>query len=304
MRAIAVVLAVGALGAAVPALSSASSPPKVGGRCPRAGQAIQSLGLVCVRKNGKLVWASFQTGGGGSSNGGGGGSGSGNGGGNGSSGNADASPMLENFQVRIGPYDPATGKAGDLLFSKAGLQTQVGTNSVFLEFGHPVNGTQTKTLPHFTFYAPLGTQVLSPLTGVVIQVETKPSGLDDSVTIVPNMASNWGVNLDHVKDRSVQQGQSVSAGQAIGTVGIPEGTASGWGANELTLFHFTGSPKDDAHKTFVCPWEGWDPAKKAAAQSATTQLMSDWETWSGDSTVYNQATQVSPGCDYESEPAQ
>ena len=313
MRALAVVLAAGVLCGLVPAALRAT-PPTVGGKCAKAGQGIQSLHLICVKKGGKLVWAPF-TGGGTSGNGGQNGKGGQSGSGGNNSGNsggsngygsssADASPMLETFQLRVGTYDPATGKAGDLLVSKSGLQPQVGTNSVFLEFGHPVSGQQTKGLPHFTFYAPLGTQVVSPLSGVVIQVQAKPSGLDDSITVVPNMASNWGVNLDHITGRTVQQGQSVSAGQVIGTVGIPEGGAAGWGANELTLFHFTGSPRDDAHKTFVCPWEGWDPAKLSAAQATITRLMSDWETWYGDSTVYDQAHQVSPGCDFESEPAQ
>lgn len=224
--------------------------------------------------------------------------GGGNGGGQ-SQGQFGTPPVLENFQLRVGTYDPSTGKAGDLVFSRAGLQPQFGLNSVFLEFGHQVHGQVAKDLPHFTFYAPLGTQVIAPANGVVVFIDDKAGETDKSLTMAPDHTSHWGINLDHIQDMTVKVGDTVHAGEVLGTVGTPEGGVPGWGANELSV---KMGRDQDAGSMFVCPWAAWDPATVKSAQATISKLMSDWEAWYGDSTVYDEASQVSPGCDMQSEP--
>ncbi len=227
------------------------------------------------------------------------------GGGVGSSGGAGAGspfgppPVLENFQLRVGAYDPATGRAGDLVFSRDGLQPQLGLDSVFLEFGHHVSGQETKDLPHFTFYAPLGTEVIAPANGVVVFIDDKAGENDKSLTLAPSRNSHWGINLDHIMNLTVAVGDTVHAGEVLGTVGTPNGGVPGWGANELSVKE--GEDQDPGAQ-FVCPWAVWDKATVASAQATITRLMNDWETWYGDPTVYDQAAQVSPGCDMQSEP--
>jgi murein DD-endopeptidase MepM/ murein hydrolase activator NlpD len=291
-------------GATAAAVHSASA-AKPGAPCPQKDHAAKfgKLTLVCEpNAKGKLVWLLPKAGGGntnGGNNGGANNGGTGNTGGSGNGTQFCSSLKLEGFQLRVGRFDPSTGKAGDLVFSKAGLQPQVGVDSIFLEFGHKVSGSQTKDLPHFTFYALLGTQVISPNDGVVVFIDNKAGGQDQSVTIAPSTNSHCGVNLDHVTGVTVKPGDTVHAGDVIGTVGIPIGTAPGWGANELSV---KDGLDQDAGALFLCPWKVWDPAKIAAAQGTTTQLMSDWETFVSDQTVYDQAAMVSPGCDMQSEP--
>lgn len=216
MRALAVVLAAGALCGFVPAALHAS-PPKVGGKCPSAGQAIQSLHLVCVKKGGKLVWAPFKSGGSngnGGQNNGGGNSGGNSGGSNNGGSSGGNNPGVSELTLTAVPVD----------------LSQIQEISKFRSCtGHDYSGMDTdgqletnRSMKHY--FGPISSligstgmiKVYAPASGTVTRMQAEESGRGTQIWIGASQIS-WNVILFHLDPVSgLALGSTVTAGQLVG----------------------------------------------------------------------------------------
>lgn len=199
-------LAAGALGVIMPVLSAgASTPPKVGAKCLKAGQGIQSLNLICVKKGGKLVWAPYTGGNSGGSNSGGSNS---SGGGNGQGGQSSA-PTLTALPVDL---------------------SQIAEISKFRSCnGHDFSGYDTdgqlettRSMKHY--FGPISSlagatgqvKVYAPIDGTINRMDPEQSRRGTQLWIGANEYS-WNVILFHLDPTAgISVGTQVKAGQLVG----------------------------------------------------------------------------------------
>lgn len=197
----------------------------------------------------------------------------------GGGGGTGLAPVLENLVVTFAAYDAETGRAGDFIFVTA-------RNKVFDEFGAVVEdvGGDPVVLPTFEYKVSPDSQLVSPMAGIISQVDYQEETSDYSIVIIPESGSEWFVNIDHVTEVLVSVGESVTAGQLLGKPGVWDETL---GRTELMVVK---------NQTYYCPFNLFAPALKSEYEAKVTELMSDWETFKGDDTIYDQAAMVVPGC--------
>lgn len=81
----------------------------------------------------------------------------------------------------------------------------------------------------------------------------------------------------------------VTAGTILGTVALNKDGITGF--TEVSLKKVVGN-----QTTFYCPLDFLDPQIKTSFLGRVTQLMNEWEEYVGDTNIYNQADQPTPGC--------
>lgn len=173
-------------------------------------------------------------------------------------------------------------------------------NRVFTEFGFVIPATATSTgnekaNPQPTYLAPMGTKVRSAVDGVVdriadlwstgtlgdVSVMVKPDGLAGRCYVV--------VEFEHVTNPTVRVGDRVAAGQVIAEVGPLNSQGSrGLGLVEFGILTGAG----DGRPLHVCPYAYFDPAVRTSQIEALGRFLADWESFAGDSTLYDEATWV------------
>src|SRR3989338_540303 len=126
--------------------------------------------------------------------------------------------LLKSIGINIDSYDPATEKAGDIVFTKSKLQFDV----LFTEYGFTIPADmsasgQNKRSPQPTFILPIGTKVRSIVDGIVVAVPTLYSG-DYSIHVASSINSQWRYETEHVTNPLVKPGDTVKAGQIIAEV--------------------------------------------------------------------------------------
>ena len=222
--------------------------------------------------------------------------------------------LLENF----GPWNTNDSSFGDLKYDRRFGKT------VFDDFGMLHNKGQPDQYdnPTFEFRAPADTILLAPVSGVVDMLNWQPSESytqdDWDLVIKPSQGSMWGINIDHVLsidcDRTgstpvvcdsplrvdgsiISKGSLIEAGQVLGYIG-------NWrdydktginGRTELTIMKYFD---DYSGVTNYCPTMYLDETIEQYFKSAVQELMDSYETWIGDSSIYNQEDMVAPGCRY------
>ena len=231
-------------------------------------------------------------------------------------------PKLHNLGIKnLGPYDDVNRMFGDLLFD-----TSL-TLPIFIEFGARMDSGQAKGYdnPTFEFTAPADTLVISPIDGVITNLDWQPSAgyvQDDwEVIISPSMHSSWGVSIDHVVsincDRkgyipvycdkplqinniNLELGTEVKIGDVIGYVGnwMENGTKIN-GRTEITLFQYI-----ENLETFVidtvsyCPTLNLAESVESSLKDAVVNLMGKYEMVHGRDSAYDESQMVAPGCIY------
>lgn len=195
----------------------------------------------------------------------------------------DEPPLrIKHLGIELGPYDAATGKAGDLVFHKDNLEYNV----IFMPFGWQVPANDVgpaKANPQPTFVAPIGTPVRSIVDGVVVDIPTLYSG-DVSIQISDKKQSNWLYETEHVMNPTVKVGDRVTAGQVIAEVSdYTAQSMPGYGYFEIGILQGGNPPQH------ICPFAYLDPSAKTELESQLTQLYSDWEGYIGDTSLYNEA---------------
>lgn len=294
----AIVSAVAVIAAAGTPAQAAS--PRPGGKCPKAGIAVHmSRGdLKCTKKGKALVWVPVKSGQGT------GGASSGGSGQMGISSNAQIPKVIQNWGLELAPYDAATGKAGVMQLAGVTPPTfpNPEDNNMYSRivglYGEQLKGVQE---PQMAFLAPLGTPVISMVDGTVCDLPTLYSN-DFSVRVAPNgMTCSGGAasvlfEHEHLLNPTVKVGDTVKAGQRIGTVSDfnPNWKSKGMGTIETGVFFMkndnSGRPWHACLANFIAP------DKAAAMTSMLTSIEQGWMSVRGDTSLYNLGAQGPVGC--------
>jgi len=225
MRASLAGLASVALSLALVASVSAATNP--GAACAKSGAVAGKAArqVVCTMRNGKLVWVARTAAK------------------PGSNASSAAKPgFMESLPL---PASAAIGIVG----AESG-----GGGRSFVPFGYESGprgesavGTGTRN-PQPVFYAPLGTPVLAPVSGLVSKVTKLYSG-DYSVMINVDHAKDFFWETEHVLNPTVKAGDQVKAGQPIATISDYDARYTpGVGLVEIGLLQGGNPP------SHVCPF--------------------------------------------------
>lgn len=196
-----------------------------------------------------------------------------------------APPVLKNLIVSIEVWDQATNLAGSIFFKAS-------REKVFLEFGatKEANNAQGYSyLPTFEYYTTPEAVVFSPIDGVITTMTYQADTDDYEMSIVPELGSDWIIFIDHVKDLQVSSGETLVAGQVLGTAGNFDATL---GRTELQVRAFN---------TDWAPFRYFDPNLTTEYQNKIWALMASWETFKGDPDLYDEAVMLNhyAGCLFE-----
>lgn len=129
----------------------------------------------------------------------------------------------------------------------------------FVGFGDVTEGAEgTRGNPQPTFWAPLGTEVLAPVSGVVVAISVVWSG-DESVMISADGDGDWVWEVEHVIDVRVAVGDVVEAGEVVALVSDYDvRNTPGVGLVELGLLEGGNPPRH------FCPFAYVDPDAEAS----------------------------------------
>jgi hypothetical protein len=173
----------------------------------------------------------------------------------------------------------------------------------FVEFGYEVRDQfgEPKSLPHFTYSLDRSIEVISPMEGVVYKVNLLEEITQDfSIWLKPHGGPTlWLVELDHVTQVAVAEGDEVGVGDLLG---YPGGGGHTLGLVEVMV---------NAPLAHVCPFQVFAPEAAAETQAKLAEFMAEWDAakWalpedhmhhpnhpSGWYTPYDSVEMVVPGC--------
>lgn len=211
---------------------------------------------------------------------------------------SDEPAPLKNIGFNLTAYDSSTNKAGDFEITDA-LKKIVTSDPIYgkqawRDYGiqdvrSPNDPTKRNVQP--TFYLPIGTKVLAPIDGVVTKVETLYSN-DSTIWYSTSAESTWSYETEHVKNVQVKVGDTVTAGQVVAEVSdYDTRNTPGYGLVELGLFHPVNN-----EPTHWCPFEHLDASVKDQTLKNISSVYAAWESFVGDTTIYNESSYALPGC--------
>ena len=229
-------------------------------------------------------------------------------------------PLLMNLLIENwGPYDSSTGISGDFEF-RSDLEV-----IFFYEYGrlNAIGTPDEYENPTFEYQVPRDTFVYMPIDGVVSRIRWQPTSgykQDDwEIFIKPSMESDWMIIIDHVVsidcDRSstkvcdlpltingveITTGTEVKAGDLFGYVGNREDNSGGnvFGRTEITIGKYIEDGNQGVGTISYCPMNYLDPSVKQSLESSVNNIMASYETWLGDTSFYDEANMIAPGCIY------
>ena len=234
-------------------LASATSP---GEPCSKFGQIIKvksgskTLELICDQVGSKILWQVRS----------GKGSGSAGTGGN----NKASKPGVSTFSIESLP----------IKLSANPWDWPTDTNNFYARtypvvniFGRSYQGKPEATL--MFNYVKIGTPVLAPITGIVLEVRNQPESCD--VELYMRASSGEIISLDHISTTlKADKNRVIKAGEAIGSVTKWE-CKEPFGRFELMY----GAEKDKVY-TALCPMNFLAPTIKSASIAAIRDLMVRW----------------------------
>ena len=194
-------------------------------------------------------------------------------------------PVLKNLGINMQPWDKKTNRAGDFLFENKNYVD----NKIFTEFANKiVNEFGEKLLPEIGFNVPVGTKVVSPIDGVIIDVKFYEPSQDYLVSMKTDESSPWIVGFEHIYNLRMKAGDKVLAGQELAEVSPSYGRTE-FGNVEINVW--IGGQNIIKY----CPFEFLDESLKQVYEEKIHQLARDWEEFIGKN-VYSQEDWVAPGC--------
>lgn len=249
--------------------------------------------------------------GGGNGNGGGGGDRSGGAGTEGIDSSSDITPVAQNLGFQLAPFDPATGMAGDVRITGArppvvpsndpnAASLNAANRYIMWPYGmSESSGGSTKVDVQAAYFLPLGTPIISMVSGTVCDVPKLYSD-DYSVRVAPD-----GVDCghegkaavlfetEHVIDPVVKFGDHVSAGQRVATVGTyrRDWAAAGFGIVEIGVAFMKNGSDRPWH---ACPSLTLDPKIAPRLLAELSAANAAWAEELGDDSLY--AGDAMPGC--------
>jgi len=196
----------------------------------------------------------------------------------------ETSFVLSGLGVNFSPWDPATGRAGDFLF-------KAGEEKVFVEFGAAVEaaGGEMKVLPAFEYRIDRNATVTAAAEGRVVRLDREAGGQDFSIRVRSIEDPEWDVLYHHIEDPAVAEGDTITAGAALGNPGPWD---SDIGHVQLQVVH---NSLGYSH----CPLSLIDSASAEACRLKVLRLMADWEAFKNDAAIYDddgRDTEL-PGCE-------
>ena len=230
-------------------------------------------------------------------------------------------PVLYNLLIDdFGAFNPRTSMMGPFKFSKSFVAGSKPT--VFDEFGkvHDAGMPTEYENPTFEYKFPPGTELLSPITGIVDDISWQPTESykqdDWELNLKPSRFSQWRVSIDHVvslecdlnskevctkpllvNGQEIRVGMEIKAGDTIGYAGNWVDTSNS-GMNErteITVGKFASAGVFESY----CPIMYLHESVKQDFRDSISSLMDTYEEWSGNTGLYNQSEMVEPGCSYE-----
>lgn len=208
---------------------------------------------------------------------------------------ATESPVkIKSLGIDLDYYDPATNKAGDIVFMKDTFQ-EGAVNQIFMEYGYVMAGNsannfQGKANPQPTFLLPVGTKVQSLVDGVVEDVPKLYSG--DYSVMVKGKGSDLIFETEHVMNVTVKKGDNVKAGQVIAEVSDYD--AKGYGGKYSLLD--IGVLQGGNPPRHLCLSDYLDDSIKEETLKKITALKKSWEEYRGEPDAYDESAVLIPGC--------
>ncbi len=208
----------------------------------------------------------------------------------------EAPPVLaKNIGFNFDFYDPATKRAGDFVFANIpALSDPISGNSMWHDYGvkdkKPGSG---KPNPQTVFFLPGGTKITAMVDGEVVGM-TELYSKDFGIMIAKDKQSKWRYEHEHVVKPRVKLGDKVKAGDVIAEVGAHTNYQyGGYGFFEIGLYrpHSNGV---GGHED--CVFKFLDPSVKKDIEAKVTAFYKGWEDYRGDTTLYDEANNYSPGC--------
>jgi hypothetical protein len=227
-------------------------------------------------------------------------------------------PELQNLLIlNFGPYD-SVSTSGDFEFI-SGFPYPF-----FDEFGrvHSAGSPDQYDNPTFEYKVPRDTKIYLPISGIIDSITWQPTASykqdDWELIINPSVGSDWRVVIDHVVaitcDRSkssvcddallvngipLAAGSEVNAGDLLGYVGNYEGSngSDAFGRTEITIGEYITEGKQKNFMNY-CPTNYLSADVKDKILSDVKQIMASYESWSGNSSFYDEAAMVASGCRY------
>lgn len=193
--------------------------------------------------------------------------------------------VIENLGVRFGPWNKSTNEAGDFLFKPY-------QRKVFLEFGAEVGagGGAVKALPTFEYRLKKDVYVTAIAEGEVVRFVYQDNTQDYEFSVRSRNNPAFNVGYDHVKNPTIKMGDSVAAGDTLGSPGT-------W-SDDLGRFEIMVNNYETGLS--YCPFCFFNTETVDYYQQQVLQFMKDWEEFEGDTTLYDEKNHVSPGCRMES----
>ncbi len=208
----------------------------------------------------------------------------------------EAPPVLaKNIGFNFDFYNPATKRAGDFVFANIpALSDPISGNSMWHDFGVPDKKPGSgKRNPQTVFFLPGGTKITAMIDGEVVGM-TELYSKDFGIMIAKDKQSKWRYEHEHVVKPRVKIGDKVKAGDVIAEVGAHTNYQyAGYGFFEIGLYrpHSNGV---GGHED--CIFKFLDPSVKKDIEAKVTAFYKGWEEYRGDTTLYDEANNYSPGC--------
>ncbi len=214
-----------------------------------------------------------------------------------SSSESDEEPpvLAKNIGFNFEYYDPATKRAGDFVFANIpALSDPISGNSMWHDYGVRDNKPGSgKRNPQTVFFLPGGTKITSMIDGEVVGI-TELYSNDYGIMIAKDKQSKWRYEHEHVVKPTVKIGDKVKAGDVIAEVGPHTNYQyAGYGFFEIGLYrpHSNGVGGNED-----CVFKFLDPSVKEDIEAKVTAFYKGWEEYRGDTTLYDEANNYSPGC--------
>ena len=193
--------------------------------------------------------------------------------------------VIENLGVRFGPWNRDTNLAGDFYFTSS-------LTRIMNAFGTEALDPQgnIKILPTMDFYISEDAPVLAVSEGKVVRLVYQEENNDYEFSIQSLNDPDFDIVYDHLTDLEIGLEDSVQPGD---TLGHPRPLYGQIGFVEIMV-------NNSETGLSYCPFVFFNQETRPLYIQKVTQLMEDWETFKGDTTIYNQQNHIISGCRIES----
>jgi hypothetical protein len=159
---------------------------------------------------------------------------------------------------------------------------------VFIEFGTlvQVKGGVTKAFPAFEYRVDPNANVTTVADARIVRIDPRDGGQDCTILTRSIEDSQWCVRYDYIRNPRFAVGDTVRSGSLLGNPGTWDADL---GRVQIMVIH-------TATGFSYCPFSRFDSASADVCKRNVLRLMSDWEAFKSDSTIYSEENQAAAGC--------